>query len=505
MSDKVVVIGTGFGGLAAAIRMRAMGHDVVVVEANEQPGGRASVFHRDGFVFDAGPTVITAPYLFEELFRLVGRDPADYFQLRPVDPFYRVKWEDGQAFDFVGDDERMYSQIEQFDARDVDGYRKLVAHSEAIFDKGYTELADKPFHDPVTMLRVAPDLLRLENWRSVHGLVSKYINSDRLRQVFTFEPLLVGGNPYDTSSIYLLIHWLERKWGVHFAMGGTGELVRALTRLLNELGVPIYYNEPVEQIEVERGRAVAVRTNQRRIPCGQIVCNGDPSTVYEKLIHRSKRVWNPDWRINMRRQSPSLFVAYIGAKGTWEDTAHHTILLGQRYEHLLKDIFHRRILAKDFSLYLHAPGRTDPSLAPAGHDGFYVLSPIPNELSGIDWSEHAEPYLDSIVDYLDKGELPGLKDNLVTKFSVDARYFSGRLRSKHGAAFGLEPRLSQSAWFRYHNRSADVRGLYFVGAGTHPGGGLPGVLCSAKVVERLVDAPARPIALPAPARKRATA
>jgi phytoene desaturase len=504
MSAPAVVIGTGFGGLAAAVRLRAMGHEVVVLEAGDQPGGRARVFKRDGFTFDAGPTVVTAPYLFDELFQLVGRDPRDYYELVPVDPFYRVRFHDGTHFDFVGDDERMYGQIERMSPGDVDGYRKLVAHAQQIFDVGYTQLADRPFHDLSQMLRIVPDMLRLENWRTVHGLVAKYIQDERLRRVFTFEPLLVGGNPFDTTSIYLLIHWLERKWGVHFAKGGTTSLVHALTRLLGELGVDVRYGAAVDKIEVEGGRAVAVRTESgERLPASLVVANADPSMVYKHMIDRGHRTWQPDWRVNMVEQSMSLFVGYFGATGTWPDLAHHTILLTERYKELLADIFDRKVLADDFSLYLHAPTVTDPSLAPPGHTAFYVLSPVPNQLSGIDWSERAEPYWNAIVDALDGSELPGLKSRMVTDFSVDPRYFEGDLRSMHGAAFGPRPIFRQSAWFRYHNRSGDVGGLYFVGSGTHPGAGMPGVLCSAKVLEKVVSAPAHPASLPAAFRRSA--
>lgn len=502
--NKAIVIGSGFGGLAAAIRLRARGYRVTVLEANEQAGGRASVFQRDGFTFDGGPTVVTAPYLMDELFELVGRDPKDYYELMPVDPFYRVKFPDGSAFDYVGEEERILAQIERFNPRDVDGYRRLAAQARAIFDVGYTQLADQPFQRLSDMLRITPNMVQLKSYRTVYGLVASFIQDPRLRQVFTFQPLLVGGNPFNTTSIYLLVHWLERKWGVHFARGGTGALIGALTRLLDEIGGELRLNTPVERIEVQNGRAVAVHTaSGERLAADLIVSNADPSTVYTRMIAPEHRPSHSDARVKRVKNSMSLFVGYFGAKGTWSDTAHHTILLGPRYKELLNDIFERRVLADDFSLYLHAPGRSDPSLAPPGHDGFYVLSPIPNERSGIDWSQKAEAYFDKILDFLDQGELPGLRQNLVTKFSVDTRYFSGRLRSADGAAFGPEPILTQSAWFRYHNSDDDLPNLHFVGAGTHPGAGMPGVLCSAKVLDRVVPQAASPLAIPAPARKSA--
>jgi phytoene desaturase len=486
----MVVIGSGFGGMAAAIRLRAMGHDVVLLEANEQTGGRGSTWHRDGFRFDAGPTVITAPYLVDELFALHGRDPRDYYELLPVDPFYRVKFQDGSHFDYVGDEERLIENIRQVNPSDVEGYRRMLAMAKQIFDVGYQQLADQPFDRLSDMLRVVPSMLRLRSDKTVYQMVASYLKDERLRQVFTFQPLLVGGNPFHTPSIYLLIHWLERKWGVHYPRGGTTALVGALTRLMTEIGVDVRLNSPVGRIDVSGGRATAVVLESgERIACSGVVSNADPSTVYTQLIEARHRPVHTDARVGRVNQSMSLFVTYFGAKGYWKDTAHHTILLGPRYRELLSDIFERKILADDFSLYLHAPGRTDPGTNPPGHDGFYVLSPVPNQRSGIDWDRAHQRYEDRIIDYLDAGELPGLKANLVTRHSVDPRYFAGRLRSTAGAAFGPQPLLTQSAWFRYHNRSEDVAGLYFVGAGVHPGAGVPGVLCSAKVLERQVERP----------------
>lgn len=489
-ADHAVVIGSGFGGLAAAIRLRRKGYRVTVLEALDQPGGRARVFRRGGFTFDAGPTVITAPHLLEELFALHGRSMTDYVRLVPVDPFYRILFPDGSTFDYTGDEERLLEQIATISPRDVDGYRRLARHAERIFDVGFTRLADQPFHRPLDMLRVVPEMLRLGSHRSVYGLVSKYIRDDRLRQALTFEPLLVGGSPFSTTSIYLLIHWLERKWGVHFAMGGTAAIVSALVRLLAELGVPIRLETPVEEIEVRGGRAVAVWTEQgERIPADLVVSNADPSWVYGRMIRAPYRRKHTDRAIARKRQSMGLFVGYFGSRRRYPELAHHTIVLGERYRGLLDDIFRRRVLANDFSLYLHAPTRTDPSLAPDGEECFYVLSPVPNTRSGIDWSREAEPYFARIRDSLEQRLLPGLGESPVEPFFLTPDDFERTLRSVDGSAFGPEPTLMQSAYFRYHNRSGDVGGLYFVGAGTHPGGGVPGVLCSAKVLERLVPAP----------------
>ena len=486
MTQKALVIGSGFGGLAAAVRLRVKGYDVSVYEALDQPGGRARVFRRNGFTFDAGPTVITAPHLVSELFTLAGRDMRDYVSLVPVDPFYRVMFHDGSQFDYVGDDERLLSQIAEFNPRDVDGYRRLAAHAERIFDVGFTQLSDRPFGSLSDMLRVLPTMMRLKSYRSVYGLVSHYIKDDRLRQLFTFEPLLVGGNPFSTTSIYLLIHWLERKWGVHFAMGGTTAIVYALVKLLDELGVDVHLNSPVEKIETRNGKVTGAHIDGHgAVKADVIVSNADPSYVYSSMLPEIKRSIMP----RPTRQSMSLFVAYFGARRTYPELAHHTIVLGPRYRGLLDDVFKRKILAEDFSLYLHAPTRTDSSLAPPGCETFYVLSPVPNNKSGIAWSMESRHYFDNILDHLEKRVLPGIGANIVDPFFLTPREFENDLRSADGAAFGPEPVLTQSAYFRYHNRAPEGDGLYFVGAGTHPGGGVPGVLSSAKVLDRIVPSP----------------
>jgi len=494
-----------------------MGHPVVVLEANEQPGGRASVWHRDGYTFDAGPTVITAPYLLDELFAALGRNPRDYYTLESVDPFYRVLFPDGSRFDYVGDDERLLSQIQAMSPRDVDGYQRLVKQAQAIFDTGYTQLADQPFHRFSDMLRVVPDMIRLGSYRSVYGMVQSYIRDERLRQVLTFEPLLIGGNPFTAPSIYLLIHWLERKWGVWFPRGGTGAVVSALVRMLDEVGVEVRCNSAVTRILVQGGKTVGVElADGTRVDGQAVVYNGDPTFAYSKLMSPAER---PSWSnaaLARVKPSMSLFVSYFGTKDTlrpvggpaptsikpdtsksvWPDLAHHTIIMGPRYRELLDDIFEKKTLADDMSLYIHAPTRTDPALAPPGDDAFYVLSPVPNQRSGIKWEDHQARYQDAVMAELERRLLPGLRDRVTTQMSVDPRYFEGRLRTVDGAAFGPEPILTQSAWLRYHNRADDVGGLYFVGAGTHPGAGVPGVLCSAKVLERVVPAPAERIAVP---------
>ncbi len=484
---RAVVIGSGFGGLAAAVRLRALGYEVQVLEAGSQLGGRARVTERDGFRFDMGPTVITAPYLFDELFQRLGRRREDYVTFVPVDPFYRVKFPDGGHFDYVGEEERLLAEIRRIEPRDVDGYLRLARHAQRIFEVGYTRLADQPFSHLSDMLRIVPDLLKLEGHRSVYGLVASYLRDERLRQVFSFEPLLVGGNPMRAPAIYLLIHWLERKWGVHYALGGTGAIVEGLRRLLVESQVELRLGAPVERIDVFNGRARGIHLRDGQyVPADVVVSNADPTLVYSQMLDPSVLRWGTAELAKRRRHSSSLFVSYFGTRRRYPETRHHTILLGPRYRELIEDICQRRVLASDFSLYLHAPGRSDPTMAPEGHDAFYVLSPVPNLASGTRWEEVAEDYQRAIFEVLEQRELPGLREALVTSFSIDPRYFEQSLGSYQGAAFGLEPMLGQSAYFRYHNASPDVPGLYFVGASTHPGAGLPGVLSSAKVLERLL-------------------
>ncbi|KYG65702.1 phytoene dehydrogenase [Bdellovibrio bacteriovorus] len=486
---KAIVMGSGFGGLASAVRLLKKGYDVTILEARDQLGGRASVFKKDGYTFDAGPTVITAPYLINELFEMLGENPKEFFELLPIDPFYRIIFNDRSVFDYVGDEDRLIENIRALNPQDVDGYRKLAKHAEEIFDVGYTQLADHPFDTLGSMARVIPEMIRLQNHKSVYALVSKYIKDERLRQAFSFEPLLVGGNPTKITSIYLLIHWLERKWGVHFIKGGTNELVRAFEKLLIKHGAKILKNKPVQRIDVKNGQVQGViTTDETYYPCEVLVSNADPVRVYRDMIDPAERSANANWKLKLKSQSMSLFVAYFGTKKQFPDIKHHTILMGPRYQGLLDDIFSKKVLPQDFSLYLHAPTRTDASMAPTGKECFYVLAPVPNNQSGINWKHEQNQFKDRVYNWLDKNYLPGMIENLDVDLHITPDYFEKELRSEHGAAFGIEPSLSQSAYFRFHNRSKDVAGLYFVGANTHPGAGVPGVLSSAKVIEKVVPA-----------------
>ena len=496
-----LVIGSGFGGLAAAIRLGARGWRVTVLERLDEPGGRASVFRQDGFTFDAGPTIVTAPQLFHELWTLCGRRLQDDVDLRPIDPFYRIRFDDGATFEYTGDPARMRAEVARFSPGDVQGYDRFMAASEAIYRVGFERLGDVPFSHWTDMARVAPDLVRLGGLRSVHALVARHIKDERLRTVFSFHPLLVGGDPFHASAIYALIAFLERDGGVHFAMGGTGRLVQGLVGLIEGQGNHLRCGADVAEITVEHGAATGVRlASGERIQADIVVSNADSAWTYRHLVApQHRRRWT-DRRVEKQRYSMGLFVWYFGTRRRYDDVAHHTILLGPRYRALLDDIFRKHRLADDFSLYLHRPTATDPSLAPPGQDAFYVLSPVPHLESGTDWTTAAEPYRARIAAALSDSILPGLETEIVTSRMMTPADFETRLLAFRGAAFGMEPVLTQSAWFRPHNRSEDIANLYLVGAGTHPGAGLPGVLCSAKVLDRIVPAPPSlaPPASPAP-------
>jgi phytoene desaturase len=484
---SVVVIGAGFGGLAAAIRLQARGFAVTLLDKRDQPGGRAYVYRDAGFAFDGGPTVVTAPFLLEELFDLAGKKLQDHLTLLPVDPFYRIRFHDGRIFDYNGDGERMAAEVARFSPGDVDGYQRFVAESRKIFAIGFEKLGDVPFSRFGDMLKIMPAMIRLRSHLSVYKLVSKYIKDDALRVVMSFHPLLVGGNPFTTTSIYTLIAFLERKWGVWFARGGTGAIVKALVDLFVSLGGTLECNAEVEEILVDSGRVTGVRLRGgRTLPAAIVVSNADAPTTYKRLIPALSRKKHTDHKIDRMHYSMSLFVSYFGTKKTYPDLAHHTILLGPRYRELLDEIFSHKRLAPDFSLYLHAPTRTDPTLAPPGCENFYVLSPVPHLQSGTDWQEEGPRYRDKVFQYLEETCVPGLRDNLLTERFITPQTFQDELASENGAAFSIQPLLRQSAYFRFHNRSEEIAGLYLVGAGTHPGAGLPGVLSSAKVVDRLI-------------------
>lgn len=485
---KAAVIGAGFGGLALAIRLQAAGVQTAIFEKRDMAGGRAYVYRKDGFTFDAGPTVITDPSALEELFALAGRKLSDYVELINVDPFYRLCWEDGYTFDYCSDEARLFEQIAAKNPEDVEGYKRFYEFSEKVFEEGYVKLGAVPFLNFWSMIRVAPQLTQLQSFRSVYGRLSDFIKDPQLRQAFSFHTLLVGGDPFKTSSIYALIHALERKWGVWFPRGGTGALVSGLARFFTDLGGEIHLNAPVAELTAKDGRIdELILEDGRRERFDAVASNADIVHTYAKLLGKDARGASMGRTLKGKRFSNSLFVVYFGLKRKHDHLAHHSILFGPRYRELIAEIFSGPDLPEDFSLYLHMPTKTDPALAPEGCSGFYALAPVPNlQKAKIDWRVEGPKYRDRILDYLEKRYIPGLKADLVTSHIFTPADFETELNSYAGSAFSIEPILTQSAYFRTHNRDDKIPNLYFAGAGTHPGAGVPGVVGSAKATASLM-------------------
>ncbi|MGI3209803.1 phytoene desaturase family protein [Roseovarius tibetensis] len=488
---RAIVAGAGFGGIAAALRLKARGYDVHLIDRCARLGGRGQVFEHEGFRHDAGPTVLTAPHLFEELFTLFGKRLEDYVELVEPDPWYRFHFHDGETFDYGPTEAATQAEIARLSPRDVDGYRRLGAWSKKIYDIGFQRLSTTPFHSLGFMLRQIPHLVRLRSYESVWSMVSRFIKDDRLRRAFSIQPLLVGGNPFDTTAIYGMINHLERTHGIWFCKGGTGALVDALERLMQEEGITISLGTTVSRIRLDGVRATGVvLDNGLELSADVVVSNMDPVHVYREMLPAEVQSPVAKLRAKSGRLSMGLYVLFFGANRTWPDVAHHTVWFGERYKELLSDIFHRKVLAEDFSLYVHRPTATDPSFAPEGKDSFYVLCPVPNLAGGQDWAVEGPKLRDRIVAALDASMLPGLSEAITAEFAMTPEDFKSNYLSVDGAGFSLSPFFSQSAWFRFHNRAEGVEGLYFVGAGTHPGAGLPGVVSSAKVLDTVVPAPA---------------
>ncbi len=486
--STAAVIGSGFGGLALAIRLQAAGVQTDLFEKRDRPGGRAYVYQQDGFTFDAGPTVITDPSALEELFALTGRKLSDYVDMLNVDPFYRLLWEDGYSFDYCSDETRLLEQIRAKNPPDAEGYQRFHEYSLKLFREGYLKLGAVPFLNFWSMIRVAPQLIGLQSYRSVYDRLGDFVKDPQLRQAFSFHTLLVGGDPFKTSSIYALIHALERKWGVWFPRGGTGALIQGMVNLFTDMGGRLHLNAPVGEIAIENGHARTIFTESgERFSVDAVASNADIVHTYEKLLGKSPVGVKKARQLKGKRFSNSLFVAYFGLKRKHPQLAHHTIIFGPRYRELIAEIFAGPDLPDDFSLYLHRPTATDSALAPEGCDGFYVLSPVPNlGKAKIDWSIEGPKYRDRIFAYLEERYIPGLKSDLVTSRIFTPQDFATELNAHLGSAFSIEPILTQSAYFRVHNRDDQIPNLYFVGAGTHPGAGIPGVVGSAKATAGLI-------------------
>ena len=484
---KSIVIGAGFGGIAAALRLRAKKHDDTIIEKHDDLGGRARVFKKNGFTFDAGPTVITAPHLINELFELFNKNPKDYIDITPLNTWYRFIFDDGMKFDYSGNEELMKEQIEKIYKADVKGYENLVKFTKRIFDKGFTELADMPFDKPFFMMKQLPALLNLKSYKSVYTLVSSYVKNEKLRRIFSMHPLLVGGNPFTTTSIYGLILYLEKKWGIHYSMGGTGKIIQGLEKLMMEEKIEIIKGKQVTNIISKKNKIQSVKLDdQKEISANNVICNADPPAVYDKLLIQNNYQPFFKWKKKRMEYSMGLFVYYFGTKKIYNDVEHHTIKFGEKYKEHLNDIFDNKKLNKDISYYLHRPTATDKSMAPEGHDSFYVLVPVPNNQSKIDWSTEGNRIKNLVIDKMEKDLLPNLRKNIVEELYITPDYFEQELNTKHGSGFSIQHKFTQSAYFRFHNKSEVCDNLYFVGAGTHPGAGVPGVLSSAKVLDKIL-------------------
>ncbi|GAA0338943.1 phytoene desaturase [Sphingomonas oligophenolica] len=488
MNRKAIIIGAGFGGLALGIRLQSAGVETVIVEARDKAGGRAYVWEKDGFTFDAGPTVITDPPCLKELWALTGRDMAEDVTLEPVLPFYRLNWPDGTSFDYTNDDQVLMAEIAKLNPEDVAGYRKFLEYSAGVFHEGYEKLGSVAFLDFASMIKAAPSLVKYQAWRSVYSIVSSFVKSDYLRQALSFHTLLVGGNPMTTSAIYALIHKLERDGGVWFAKGGTSQLVAGMVTHFERLGGVLRLGDPVVSIETLGDKATGVTTASGwEGKADMVACNGDVVHIYRDLLKSSRSAQRTRDSLERKRYSPSLFVVHFGIKGTWPGIPHHMILFGPRYKGLLTDLYETGVLPEDFSLYLHHPTVTDPSLAPEGHSTFYALAPVPHlGKFPVDWAEIGPILEKRILDEIGRRLIPDIHERIVTKFHYAPSDFAHDLNAHLGSAFSLEPILTQSAWFRVHNRDDHIPNLYFVGAGTHPGAGIPGVVGSAKATAALM-------------------
>jgi phytoene desaturase len=483
---KIVVIGSGFGGLSCAIRLQAQGHQVTIVEKRDKLGGRAYVYEQDGFKFDGGPTIITAPWLIDELFTLAGKKTADYVKLVKIDPFYNIRWEDGTVFRYNDDKQNLFAQIAKIAPEETGNYKKFARSLDEIYRVGF-ELIDQPFTSVWDMVKVIPQMIKLRSDRSVYKFASKFFKDEKLREAFSFHPLLIGGNPYTATSIYAMIHELEQKFGVWFALGGTGALVKAFGDLFLDIGGEIFTGAEVSEILIKDGKAMGVKINSGEIiEADAVVSNADVAWTYLNLIPNQWRKKHTDAKVKKMTYSMSLFVIYFGTDKKYDDIAHHEIILGKRYKGLLDEIFVHKTLADDFSLYLHRPTATDQSLAPDGCDCWYVLSPVPHLSGETDWKTAQKTYRDKIINYLETHYLPALSKHIISEHIIDPLHFEGTLNSYLGSAFSVEPTLMQSAYLRPHNLSEDIPNLYFVGAGTHPGAGLPGVMSSGKIVGNMI-------------------
>ncbi|MEL7730525.1 phytoene desaturase [Citromicrobium bathyomarinum] len=487
-SRNACVIGAGFGGMALAIRLQSAGIATTVIEGRDKPGGRAYYWERDGFTFDGGPTVVTDPDCLKELWALSGHDIAEDVELVPVKPFYRLNWPDGTNFDYSNDHDELFSEIAKLNPKDVEGYQRFLEYSAGVYEEGYVKLGTVPFLDFKSMLKAAPALAKKQAYRSVYSMVSSFVENEKLREALSFHTLLVGGNPMKTSSIYALIHKLEMDGGVWWTKGGTNRLIAGMVRHFERLGGRVRMGDPVVQVHTEKNRATSVECESGwQETFSAVASNADIMHSYRDLLGRSQRGWSMGRRLKRKSYSPGLFVVHFGLEGNWPGIAHHMILFGPRYKGLLDDIYSNGVLPEDFSIYLHHPSKSDPSMAPPGMSTFYALVPVAHQGKlPVDWDEVGPLLEKRILDEVGKRLVPDIHDRIVTKFHYAPSDFSADLNAHLGSAFSLEPVLTQSAFFRGHNRDDVIKNFYLVGAGTHPGAGIPGVVGSAKATAGLM-------------------
>ncbi len=482
------VVGSGFGGMALAIRLQSAGIATTVIEGRDKPGGRAYFWEKDGFTFDGGPTVITDPPCLTQLWELTGHDMADDVELMPVHPFYRLNWPDGTNFDYSNKMEELNAEIAKLDPDDVAGYARFLEYSAGVYEEGYVKLGTVPFLDFKSMLKAAPALAKKQAFRSVYSIVSSYVKNEKLRQALSFHTLLVGGNPMKTSAIYTLIHKLEKEGGVWWTRGGTNKLIAGMIRHFERLGGTMIVGDAVEQVHTVGTRATEVQTaSGMRQTFDAVASNADIMHSYRDLLSGSTRGKKQAKALSKKTFSPGLFVVHFGLEGEWPGIAHHMILFGPRYKGLLDDIYDNGVLPQDFSIYLHHPTVTDPSMAPKGKSTFYALVPVAHMgKMPVDWDEIGPILEKRILDEVGRRLIPDIHDRIVTKFSYAPKDFAHDLNAHMGSAFSLEPVLTQSAYFRGHNRDDVIENFYLVGAGTHPGAGIPGVVGSAKATAGLM-------------------
>ena len=493
--SRAIVIGAGLGGLAAAMRLGAKGYKVTVLDRLETPGGRGSALWQNGHRFDLGPTIVTVPQVFKDLWAACGRDFEKDVDLRPMDPFYEIRWPDGSTFEMSGDEDRVRAEITRLNPADLKGYAKFLKDAETRYWFGFENLGRRPMNELWELIKVLPTFAWLRADRSVAAHAAKRFKDPRLQMAFSFHPLFIGGDPFKVTSMYALVSHLEKAFGVHYAMGGVEAIAKAMVNVIHQQGGEVLQGVEVDEILLQANRATGVRmVDGQMLPAEIVVSNADAGHTYDRLLRKQPRKRWSSRRLQRTRWSMSLFVWYFGTKGTrdmWGDVGHHTIINGPRYEGLVHDIFMKGKLAEDFSLYLHRPSVTDPTCAPSGDDTFYALSPVPHlgHDNGVDWDSEAEPYRQRVLAALEQ-HMPGVSDRISASEVFTPNTFRDRYLSPLGAGFSIEPRILQSAWFRPHNVSEEAQGLYLVGAGTHPGAGLPGVISSAEVLGKLVPNPA---------------